>query len=249
MAWWGNERPVSAVPRPVLLLLAVALILQAAWHLTRPSPTPRAAALPVPPPAQYLRLLSLGDPLPLAKSLMLWLQAFDNPPGISIPFADLDYGRVIQWLRRILALDPRGQYPLLAAARLYADVPSPPRQKQMLAFVYREFLKDPNRRWPWMAHAVFVARHRLHDMKLALKYANALAKFATGPKVPDWAKQMRIFVMADMGDVEAAKVLLGGLLASGEIKDPHELAFLRKRLDEMEAKSRRPGGKAGGQSP
>ena len=237
---WGSERPVSAVPRVVLVLLAAALVLQAEWHLMRPPPTPRTANLSVPPPSDYLRLLSLGDPLPVAKGLMLWLQAFDNPPGISIPFLDLDYGRVIQWLQRILDLDPRGQYPLLAAARLYADVPSPPKQRQMLDFVYREFLIDPNRRWPWMAHAVFVARHRLHDMKLALKYADALAEFASGPKVPDWAKQMRIFVLADMGDAEAAKVLLGGLIASGEIKDPHELEFLKKRLDQLSRHQKNP---------
>ena len=41
----------------------------------------------------------------------------------------------------------------------------------MLEFVYREFLLDPNRRWPWLAHATVLAKHRLHDLPLALRYA------------------------------------------------------------------------------
>ena len=45
--------------------------------------------------------------------MTLYLQAFDNQPGVSIPFRDLDYRRVTQWLETILALDAAGQYPLL----------------------------------------------------------------------------------------------------------------------------------------
>lgn len=166
---------------------------------------------------------------------MLWLQAFDNQPGISIPFRELDYGRVIDWLERILRLDERTQYPLLAASRLYAEVPVPNKQRQMLEFVYQQFLLDPNRRWPWMAHAVFIAKHRLKDPRLALKYAKALTNYATGGRVPHWAQQMQIFVLEGMGEVESAKVLLGALIESGTITDPHELRFLKGRLQGLES--------------
>jgi hypothetical protein len=73
-----------------------------------------------------------------------------------------------------------------------------------------------------------MAKHRLHDMPLALAYADAIARRAT--QAPNWARQMRIFVLEDMGEIEAAKVLLGGLLASGEITDPREVQFLMERL-------------------
>ncbi len=46
---------------------------------------------------------------------------------------------------------------------------------------------------------------------------------------------MEIFLHEDMGEYEAAKVLLGGLLASGTVTDPHELAFLVERLKQLEA--------------
>jgi len=40
-----------------------------------------------------------------------------------------------------------------------------------------------------------------------------------------------------MGEVEDAKALLGGLLASGAITDRHEVAFLSERLKALEKKS------------
>ena len=44
---------------------------------------------------------------------------------------------------------------------------------------------------------------------------------------------MQIFILEDIGEVEAAKILLGGLLVAGEIKDEHELHFLTERLEAL----------------
>jgi hypothetical protein len=40
-----------------------------------------------------------------------------------------------------------------------------------------------------------------------------------------------------MGEVESAKVVIGGLLDSGQIKDPYELRFLIDRLRSLEEKA------------
>jgi hypothetical protein len=42
---------------------------------------------------------------------------------------------------------------------------------------------------------------------------------------------MELFILEDLGDVEAAKILLGGLLDSGVIKDRNELRFFEDRLE------------------
>ncbi len=226
-----RERPLKQIPFALWLLLAVALVLQLDWHSRLPTPSARAQNLPQPPTLALLRLFGLGDDVALAKVLNLWLQAYDNQPGISVPFRQLDYSRVRGWLQLSLDLDPRGHYPLLAAVRLYGQVPSAEKKRQMLDFAYQKFLERPNERWPWLAHAVVVARHELKDQQLALKYAQALAVKTTGSQVPHWAQQMSIFVLADMGQTEAARILLGGLLESGQITDPHELRFLSEQLD------------------
>jgi hypothetical protein len=226
-----KERPLNQVPVAVWLLLVAGLCLQIAWHQRMPPPVAQADSLPFAPSAARLQVASLGDNVALSKLLNLWLQIYDNQPGLSIPFRDLDYARVRSWLQASLDLDPHGHYPLLAAVRLYGQVPDPARQVQMLEFTYEKFLEKPNVRWPWLAHAVIIARHRLKNPQLALKYARALAANATGPQVPHWAQQMSIFVLEDMGETEAARVLIGGLLDSGQITDAHEFRFLSERLD------------------
>lgn len=232
-----DERRLAAVPRTVVVILLVSLGLQIALHHYQSPVVARAEQMPHPPGLRLVRGFSFGEEVVVAKLAMLWLQSFDNQPGISIPFAALDYAKVIEWLALILALDPNAHYPLLAASRIYAEVPDADKQREILEFVEREFRRDPDARWPWMAHAVYIAKHRIGDIDLALRYARTLSRHATGPAVPNWAKQMVIFVLEDMGELESARALLGGLLNSGQITDPHEQWFLSQRLAELEARS------------
>src|SRR3954453_8544163 len=95
-----DERPISAVPAPVKMLLVTAFVLQIAWHALSPRPAASAANLEYPPEASWLRVASLGEPILLSELLVLHLQAFDNQPGLSIPFNDLDYDAVQAWLER-----------------------------------------------------------------------------------------------------------------------------------------------------
>jgi hypothetical protein len=45
---------------------------------------------------------------------------------------------------------------------------------------------------------------------------------------------MEIFIREDLNELETARVMIGGLLASGRITDPGELIFLDGRLHEIE---------------
>jgi hypothetical protein len=229
----SRERAVSQVPRPVLAVLIAAFCLQVTWQWQLPKPIARAQALDDPPASAVLRAAALGEPIVLAQMAMLYLQAFDNQPGVSVPFHDLDYSRVTAWLDAILELDPLGQYPLLMAAQVYGAVADEAKQRHMCAFVRRQFDRDPDRRWRWLAHCALMAKHRLNDRPLALSYAEAIAQKAR--HASGWARQMRIFILADLGEIEAARVLLGGLLESGEVTDPKEIHFLSETLKKFEA--------------
>ena len=46
----------------------------------------------------------------------------------------------------------------------------------------KSFLKHQTNRWQWMAHAVLIARHRLNDLPLALKYARPWPLTRPAPK-------------------------------------------------------------------
>lgn len=234
------ERSLSEVPKPVLALLACALALQIALKAGNPVVPPAASDLHAPPGESTLRLASLGDPIPLAKVLMLYLQSFDLQALNRVPYQALNYDTVQHWLLRILWLDPKGQYPLMAASRLYAEVPDETKVRQMLEFIHRQFTADPNRRWRWLAHAAAIAKHRLRDLPLARRYAAAIQQHATEANVPLWAKQMEIFILEDMNELQTARIMIGGLLASGTIHDPAEIRFLDQRLRDIEARMKSP---------
>ena len=238
----GNERPLSAVPGGILGFLAAAFSAQLAWQLARLPTAPSATDLSPPPSVQALHLASAGEPAALARLAMVWLQAFDSRGDNTMPYRQLDYGRLAGWLHAILATDPRSEYPLFAAARVYAENPDPAKARRIFEFIFEEFAADPNRRWPALAHAALLAKHRLQDLPLARRYAAAIQRLATGDSVPLWAKQMEVFILEDMDELEAAKVMLGGLLAAGQIRNPEERRFLEGRLEELERRLKEPRG-------
>ena len=237
----SRERPIAAVPPAVRWMLAAALALQIGWHAWRADALAEARPLASVPAAPALQIAAFGDQAAFARLLMLRLQAHDSQPGVSVPFMDLDYERVAGWLDAIIDLDPRADSPLLAAARLYGSVPDPGRQRTMFELVHRRFLEDPNRRWPWLAHAAVIAKHRLADPALALRYARAVTEHATGPHVPAWVRDMSALVAADIGELEAARIIIGGLLHGERVSDPGEIRFLAARLAEIEARLAGPG--------
>jgi hypothetical protein len=232
----ATERPLVDVPAWLWAALGACLALQVAIQGVRPPPAAAAADLPPPPRAAALHAASLGEPAAAARLAMLYLQAFDLGGGNTRPYQQLDFTVLAGWLRAILQTDPRSGYPLFAAARIYAETGDPARSRQMLEFVHQAFLEDPNRRWPWLAHAALLAKHRLKDLPLARRYAADLERLTTAANVPLWAKQMEVFILEDMNELEAAKILLGGLLHSGRLDDPAERRFLEGKLKELEAR-------------
>ena len=231
-----KERPISDVPASVKIFLLLLLALQLLWHSVQEPVVVRAEKLPAPLSTRSYVMSSFGEPIAASKLLNLWLQAFDNQPGASLSFHQLNYPRLTEWLDTILALDPRGHYPMLVAARVYGSIKDPEKQRIMTEYIFRKFNENPNKYWRWLAHAIITAKHEIRDNDLALKYAHALAEKATGKNVPYWAKDMKIIVLEDMGEVEAAKILVGALIDSGEITDSYELNFLTQKIAALEKK-------------
>src|SRR5581483_10624299 len=158
--------------------------------------------------------------------------------GVAFSLAQLDYARVETWLSRLIELDPKSDYALLLATHVYAQVNDPLRSRQMLDFAYRHYREDPARRWRWIAHASIMARHRLHDLPLALHYARALALAPDTARIPAWAQQMQVFLHEALGESEAALALLGGLLDTGRVQDPHEIHFLMEQAERLRSAER-----------
>ena len=229
-------RPLSAVPSWAIALLCVALAMQISWQAWRAIPEAQGSDLPVAPAAWLLRIASFGEPELAARVAMLYLQAYDLRGDNAVPYQRLDYARLMGWLRAIVETDPRSDYALFSAARIYAENPDTYKCRAVLEFLHESFKLDPDRRWPWLAHAALLAKHRLRDLPLALRYARAIDREVRDPSAPLWAKQMQVFILEDMNELEAAKVMLGGLIASGRVTDKNELRLLQKRLEVLETR-------------
>ena len=230
----SDERPLHAVPLPLILTLLVVLLVHGWLHGRQPVPQALASELRSAPASDSLQLFSLGDPTSLSRVLLLNLQAVDFQSGSQTSYRALDYAVLEQWLGNLLDLDPNSQYPLMLASRVYAETSDSVKQRRMLRFVRQRFDQDPSRRWPWLAHAVVIAKHRLHDLALAADYAKALESLTGTPGIPAWVWQMRVFILEDMNELQAAQVLLGGLLSQNTLHDPAELRFLEQRLVELQ---------------
>lgn len=234
-----TERRLSSVPKWIWIGLVITFSMQIACGTSQPDSRADAGDLPQPPSAALARLSALGEPVATAKVLMLWLQAFDFQAGSRVPYRMLDYHLLEGWLGRILELDPAGQYPLMSAARLYAEVPEVEKKRRMVEFVFREYQKDPNRRWPWAAHVAIIAKHQLHDRDLAFTIARALQEKTTAADVPAWVRTMESFASEDLDELESTRILIGGLLASGQLMSERERKLLESRLNDIEERLRK----------
>ena len=228
-------RPLRAT-RPLLWLgLAACLAAQAFYSAEfLPPPTARASELPHPPSHGVFRVGALGDPAALSRAVMLNLQAFDNQPGVSVPFQALNYHAVSEWLSVAAALDPRSDYPHFAATRAYGGVRDKARKRVMVDWVRAQFLQDPARRWEWMAHTVTDVRHGiLKDPALSLELARLLREKTKPGEAPTWARQMEAFLLRNDDEYAASVELMLNLLEEGAIQDAHEFRLLNDRLHKM----------------
>ena len=202
----------------------------------RPAPA-TAQDLPNTPSGIIVDAAAFGDHPALSKALSLWLQSFDNQQGIVMSFKDLDYNLAADWLEAILELDPRAEYPLFNATRIYGGVRhDPERLRIMVDFVREKFREDPARRWRWMAESVSMAKHFVKDLALARVLARELHDLAGEfEHVPSWATQMRFFVTSNAKEHEDMARLLLNLVESGQITDPQEFVLLYERLEKMYA--------------
>jgi hypothetical protein len=193
-----------------------------------------------PPSVRAATLASFGETAAAGYAATLYVQTFDAQAGRTLRIGQLDADAIRRWLDHAIDLNPASNYPLLLASRVYGESFAPHEAKQMIRMVQRRFFEDPDRRWPWVAHAIFIARHGLQDPRLATELARSLRIHATGPRVPSWARQAEALLLADLGEVESARILLGALVSSGSVTDAAELEFLTDRLRALESGSRNP---------
>ena len=227
-------------PRREILVLSVLIItvflVINLWRDSAQYNTPKIMKLPDAPTESAIKFVAASDHAFSYRLLVFWLQQFDVQSGQYISYRDLDYQKLIDWLGVLNQLEASSQYPELLAARVYSKVADNSRVKLMLEYVYQRFKKDPVKNWRWLAEATITAQHKLKDQTLALKYATALAE-EKSEEIPMWAKDIRLIILENMGELEQVRLLIGGLIATKTVTDPHEIRFLDLMMKRIEEKT------------
>ena len=229
----GFHKTLSSLPKSTVLMLVIALLLQISSHQHFYNSQGNVNTLDPPVSKSIFDLIYLGEDITAAYVSSIWLQSFDNQPGIRLPYSALDYYNVSLWLALIESLNQKSHYPQLLAAYSYASIPHPNKQRVMLEYIQQSFKRNPTKNWRWLAHAAIIAKHDLNDLPLALEYATDLQQLVKREEIPYWVKDLPIVFLENMGKHEAARILVGGLIANGEIHDPFELAYLQQKFDEL----------------
>lgn len=145
------------------------------------------------------------------------------------PLAAYDYQRLDDWLALLDQLDPEADYLPTLAGFYFGQTRDPADLRRIVAYLLRIGARDPARNWRWLAHAAYLARHRLHDLPLALEVAQHLAGL-DDPAVPLWARQLPAFVLAEVGEDEAARDLLRAILATDRALSGDDVRFMERYI-------------------
>ena len=213
----------------------MALVAQWAFGSSLPFEWQQQTQAPAPPSPAMLSLASLGERQAAATGAVLYAQSFDAQAGRVLPIKGLDIARIQQWLALAAELNPTSAYPSFLSSRIYAEQAPPPVTREILHWIVSLHLQHPQTHWPALAHAVHLARHRLHDQPLARKLAGELSATPAHVAMPPWARQMQAFLQTDSTELEDAQALIGGLIASGQVTDERAIAVLLADLKSIEA--------------
>ncbi len=230
-----GERPLLQLPKPLLaafvLLLACQLLLH---HLGQRQLATEYRPLDTPLGLDSYHGISMGSRQLLGYLLAIRLQLHDNQVGRHFSYSLIDYGRLVEWLDRITGLSQGTEYPMLLASRVYSSTKDEQRLRQMLAFIARRFEDDPQKHWRRLAEACLLAKHKLGDLELALGYAERLAQQPASIDMPQWARDFRFLLLAELNELEAAIAIIQAMLETDAIDDPDEKLFLQEKLSKFQ---------------
>lgn len=214
----------------VVLVAAVAAQV-ALWSRTRDIRPPQDILGPA-PSALALEVSALGERQMLYRWLALTLQHAGDTGGRTTPLSAYDLDLVATWLHRLEGLDDRALHAPTLAAYYFGQTQTPERLGPIIDYLIEAAPHAPEARWRFLAHAVFLARHRLHDAQRALRAAQALAALPVDG-LPVWARQMPAIILADMGEAEMAAAIVQGILDSQPDLSAEELSLLRAFLERV----------------
>lgn len=222
---------VATLKKKINIALGAALLLNATLWAGSNNLFVRWEGVPPVPGKTGAVIMGLGDAEMSYRFGAITLQSLGDGGGRVTPLKDYDYAKLGQWFWLLDGLDPASNHVPMLAAFYFGGTPVPKDVGIIVDYLGKVGDSPLGNKWRWLAHAVFLARHRMNDIDLALDLAYKLSKIdPVGDVMPAWAKQMPAFVLAHKGDKEAARQIMENLLLSSQYFHPNEVNFMKDYL-------------------
>ncbi len=182
--------------------------------------------VPRPPSALGITSAFLGDKELAFRSSSIVLQSFGNETGQVQALKDYNYKHLGLWFDMEDQLNHRSDYIPFLAAYYFGATQTPSELGPVIEYLRRVGKNPEGEKWRWLGQAVFLARHRMKDNKLALQLAEEMAD-TYRPGMPAWPLQMKAIIASDIGDKELAYSMMVEMLRteSGSMH-PNEVKFM-----------------------
>jgi hypothetical protein len=195
----------------------------ARWEGVPPVPTQDGALM-----------MTLGDAQFSYRFGAITLQNLGDSGGQTTPLKDYNYEKLGKWFWLLNSLDPASNHVPMLAAYYFGATRSPKDAAILVDYLGKIGQNPVGNKWRWLVQAIFMARHRMHDLQLSLDLAYKLAKMQpVGDTLPEWARQMPAFVLSEQGDKQAARKIVEDLLMSSQHFHPNEVNFMKAYLVEQ----------------
>ena len=210
-------------------ILGVLLIAQLCfWDMAR-SKLPDMGIVPDVPGRIAVKALSFGDEEFYFRLLALDIQNAGDTFGRFTELYKYDFKKLYAWFKLLDVLDSDSDYMPFIASYYYSQTQNVPDVKYVVDYLYEHSYYRPEKKYWWLAQAVYLAQHKLNDNDLALKMAQPLEK---ADNAPFWVRQLPAFVHEKRGEMEdAAKIIEHIQVNSKNIPDG-ELRFMKYFVDE-----------------
>lgn len=219
----------------VLACLGLAFTLNLAFWFGAHETSAHWGGVPPVPTENGARIMTLGDEQLSYRFGAITLQNLGNSGGRVTAIKDYDYQKLGQWFWLLHGLDPASNHVPMMAAYYFGATQKPEDIAVVVEYLGAIGQNPVGNKWRWLVHAIFLARHRMDDLPLALDMAYALSRMQpVGDVLPGWARQMPAFVLAEQGEKQTARRLMEDILMTATDLHPNEVSFMRDYLvDEL----------------
>ncbi len=201
------------------------------WNASKNLYTKWPGVPPVPSKTGAMSM-ALGDKEFSFRFLSLMLQNFGEMGRETTPLKNYNYNKLREWFFLLHSLDPISNHVPMLAANYFGGTVVPEQSAQIIKYLSVAGKVPGYDKWRWLAHAAYLAQHRVYDMDLALDFAYELQRMSRKIDMPQWARQMPVFVLKHRGEKEASRKLMENLIISERAMHPTELNYMKLYLIE-----------------